>query len=235
MRQPRTFKIRLPALHGDDVGQPQLKHKECVSTDVRRTPMTSTNGKLRPTDGSWLAGFDAALDVVDQRIDREEIVRGRTISHRTVDPEPGDSIAGTCPANHCRAVSVLSRAPSRLGHPCLAAGAAAAGAGRQLRREARGGEAAPPRSGPPRPTRPAPLMPWRFRPRIGWFVWTLGRPTVITQVASAVFATALVVMRRTCRHRGRRGAPDPSPTPAPTARGSSHRQRGTSRFAPPTD
>ena len=57
--------------------------------------MTSTNGKLRPTDGSWLAGFDAALDVVDQRIDREEIVRGRTISHRTVDPEPGDSIAGT--------------------------------------------------------------------------------------------------------------------------------------------
>lgn len=90
-----TFKIRLPAWHGDDVGQPQLKHKECVSTDVRRTPMTSTNGKLRPTDGSWLAGFDAALDVVDQRIDREEIVRGRTISHRTVDPEPGDSIAGT--------------------------------------------------------------------------------------------------------------------------------------------
>ena len=57
--------------------------------------MTSTNGKLRPTDGSWLAGFDAALDVVDQRIDREEIVRGRTISHRTVDPEPGDSTAGT--------------------------------------------------------------------------------------------------------------------------------------------
>jgi hypothetical protein len=75
-----TFKIRLPALHGYDVGQPQLKHKECVSTDVRRTPMTSTNGKLRSTDGSWLAGFDAALDVVDQRIDRQEIVRGRTIS-----------------------------------------------------------------------------------------------------------------------------------------------------------
>ena len=50
-----TFKIRLPALHGDDVGQPQLKRKECVSTDVRARPMTTTNQPIndahdRPDD-----------------------------------------------------------------------------------------------------------------------------------------------------------------------------------------
>jgi hypothetical protein len=44
-----TFKIRLPAWHGDDVGQPQLKHKECVSTDVsldpsRRTELINQSG-----------------------------------------------------------------------------------------------------------------------------------------------------------------------------------------------
>lgn len=112
--------------------------------------MTSTNGKLRSTDGSWLAGFDAALDVVDQRIDREEIVRGRTISSlRTVDPEPGDSIAGTSAFYPGHQAGWDTRALRRALPPQVQA------ATYDARLVA--GSAAPPRSGPPRPTRPASL------------------------------------------------------------------------------